>query len=81
MYEQINDPIEVLAGFKRGQIIPYRFKWGIHQYDVKKVNLVHGEMRGRDMLYYFSVSDEANYFKLCFDASKMLWKLEEMMES
>ena len=81
MYEKINDIIEVLAGFKRGQIIPYRFKWGVHEYDIKKVNLVHGEMNGRDMLYYFSVSDEANYFKLCFDTGRMVWKLEEMSES
>lgn len=78
MYTKINEPIKVSVIFDQGKIIPCVFQWGNHIYKIKKVNLVHFDRRGQDKLYYFSVSDEANYFKICFDTGRMRWVLEEM---
>lgn len=54
------------------------FKWGNRYYQVKKVNLVHSERRGREKLTFFSVSDGANAFRLSFSSETFRWCIEEM---
>ncbi|MBU1032422.1 MAG: hypothetical protein ABII13_05485 [Patescibacteria group bacterium] len=78
MYEKMSEPIEVLAAFKKDRTEPMVFKWGNRHYRIKKVNLVHTERRGREKIYIFSVSDEANAYRLSFSTESMKWQLEEM---
>lgn len=78
MYEKIKEPIDVLVTFTGTKIFPLFFKWGRKKYKVDKVNLVHVTRRGRDILYFFSVSNGINYFKLCFNSGSMKWTLEEL---
>lgn len=78
MNEIINQPVEVIAAFTKNKIIPLFFKWKSRRYKVKKINLVHSVREGRNKLYFFSVSDAVNYFKLCFDTEKGNWKLLEL---
>lgn len=78
MYEQIYQPVDVLATFKSNHVRPLAFMWNRRKYVVSKVNLIHRARKGRNMLYFFSVSDEANYYKLRFDTGDMSWELEEM---
>jgi hypothetical protein len=82
MYEKINEPIEVLVKFNpsasSGQVVPAFFKWRAKTYRVEKVNLVHKERRGNDKIYYSSVSDNANFFRLAFSTGDLSWKLEEL---
>ena len=77
IYQKINERIDVLVDFAGTQIRPLVFKWGGRDYQVKKVNLVHMAREGRDKVYYFSVSDEANYFKLKYNTESLEWLLEE----
>ncbi|MFA6503753.1 MAG: hypothetical protein WCT54_02245 [Patescibacteria group bacterium] len=77
MYQNINEPIEVVVLFKGKRVEPVFFKWGNRQYRVKRVNLVHTERQGRDKQYIFSVSDEANAFRLRFSTETLKWTLEE----
>lgn len=87
MFEQINEPIEVIAKFallRQGfggqagnQTIPVKFLWHDREILVKKVNLVYSSFVGRTKFYYFAVSDSANYFKLQFNTESLQWTLVE----
>ncbi len=77
MFQQIDDPIQVLVSFKDGQIKPIKFLWHQREYLVTSVNLVYHHFEGRVKFYYFAVSDSANYFKLRFNADDLTWVLLE----
>lgn len=78
MLEKVDDPIEVLASFTAELVMPVSFKWKGREYQVKKLNLVHKERDGNDKVYYFSVSDEANYFRLAFFTRDLSWRIQEV---
>ncbi|MFZ2804711.1 MAG: hypothetical protein WA001_05875 [Patescibacteria group bacterium] len=78
MYEKIAEPVEVLVAFRKGRIEPMTFKWGTRYFQVKKVNLVHTERRGRERIHIFSVSDGDNAYRLEMSSETMTWTLEEM---
>lgn len=77
VYQKINEKVDVLVDFAGHKIRPLVFKWGGRDYQVKNVNLVHMAREGREKIYYFSVSDEANYFKLKYNTESLEWLLEE----
>ena len=64
MYETISQPIEVLVAFKNACVEPMTFKWANRYYQIKKVNLVHSERHGREKVTFFSVSDDANAYRI-----------------
>jgi len=78
MYEKVSQPIDVLVAFRKERVEPMTFKWANRYYQVKKVNLVHSQRQGREKVTYFSVSDEANAYRLSFSSETMQWRLEEM---
>jgi hypothetical protein len=78
MYKTIEEPIQVLVSFTGAKIFPLLFHWAKRKYLVKKVHLVHIEKHGASRLYHFSVSDNANYFKLTFNSDTLQWCLSEM---
>jgi len=78
MYETINEPIKVLVSFAQQKMQPLVFSWRGRKYPIKKINLVHWQKQGNDKLYHFSVSDDANYFKLSFSTRDFSWRLEEL---
>lgn len=77
MYEQINQPIEVLCAYVKGKSLPLFFRWNNKRYKIDKVNFVHSVRHGRDKMYFYSVSNKTNYFKLCFNTEKNKWSLLE----
>jgi hypothetical protein len=77
MFEQINEPIEVLCAYVKGKALPLFFRWNNKRFKIDKVNLVHSVRRGRDKMYFYSVSNQENYYKLCFDTEKNNWSLSE----
>jgi hypothetical protein len=76
-YESIREPVDVLVAFKNARPEPMMFKWGNRYYQVRKVNLVHAERVGREKIYYFSVSDDVNAYRLAFHTGSLNWSLEE----
>ncbi|MGE5297757.1 MAG: hypothetical protein ACM3KM_01190 [Acidobacteriaceae bacterium] len=76
-FEQINEPIEVISLFKEGSLVPVKFLWQGKQYVVSKVNLAYHHFEGRIKIYFFTVSDNANYFKLQFNSDSLNWTLLE----
>lgn len=77
MLEKIDEPIDVLCAYVNNRVIPVYFRWHNRRYKVDKVNLVHSMRRGRDKMYFFSVSGDNNYYRLCHDTEKNKWVLTE----
>lgn len=78
MLEKINEPIEALVKFSGQKIFPAYIKWRGKTYAIEKLNLVHKERAGDDKVYYFSVSDNANSFRLAFSTRDLSWRIEEL---
>lgn len=78
MFEKLDEPIEVLVKFNREKVEPSFFKWRKKTYRVEKINLVHKERDGNDKVYYFSVSDNANFFRLAFFTRDLSWRIQEL---
>lgn len=77
MFQEINESIEVAALFRSRKIIPLKFLWQGKEYVIKKINLTYSSWIGRSKIYYFAVSDSANYFKLQFNSEELSWTLLE----
>lgn len=78
MHSYLNDPIDVTVDFKGRRIRPQSIRWGKRDFSVKQVNLVHGTREGEKRIFYFSVSDLTNYFKLRLDTETLEWRLVEV---
>jgi hypothetical protein len=78
MHEFLNDPIDVLVSFKNNHIIPHTIRWNERDYKINSINLVHTAREGTKRIFYFSVSDTANYFKLKLDPEFLEWRLVEL---
>ncbi|MBT4722550.1 hypothetical protein HOB30_02220 [Candidatus Falkowbacteria bacterium] len=77
MKELINEKINVLVSFTKDKVIPLSFFWGNKKYTVDKVNLVHATYSGREKIYYYSITSQNNFFKLCFNTDNSKWTIEE----
>lgn len=78
MLEKLNEPIEVFVQFNKNKVLPTFFKWRDKTYKIEKLNLVHKEREGNDKVYYFSVSDNANFFRLAFFTRDLSWRIQEL---
>ena len=78
MLEKMNDPIDVIVKFVGDKASPSFFKWRGQTYRVEKINLVHKERDGNDKVYYFSVSDKVNFFRLAFFTRDLSWRIQEL---
>lgn len=78
MYDLVNEPVEMFVAFKHNRVAPWIMKWNGKNYDIKQVNLIHVVREGGKKIFYFSVSDLLNYFKLRFDTDTLEWHLVEI---
>ena len=78
MFEKLDEPIEVLVKFSGAKVSPSFFRWQNRTYKIEKINLVHKERDGNDKIYYFSVSDNANFFRLAFFTRDLSWRIQEL---
>jgi hypothetical protein len=53
-------------------------RWNDQNYDIRQVNLVHTAREGLKRVFYFSVSDKTNAFKLKLDPDLLEWRLVEL---
>ena len=78
MHEFLNDPVDVVVSFANNRVRPRKLRWDAREYDIKKVNLIHGTKEGTKRLFFFSVSDDTNFFKLRLDTELLEWRLVEL---
>jgi len=76
MYQEINDPVDVLALFEDGTIKPQRFRWKGHVHKVAQVTGRWKTDKGAFRLRHFAVMDEeANFFQLAYDERTTSWRV------
>ncbi len=76
MHYTISEWIQVGVVYgERGRIRPVWFVWNGRRYRVDSVNHVWQDKIGREMLVFFSVSDEANTYLLCYHSVRMEWTI------
>ena len=78
MHQILNDHIDVLVDFSGKRARPRRVRWDNRVYEMERVNLVHTAREGEKRIYYFSVSDHANFMKLRLDTETLEWRLVEI---
>ncbi|OGE79547.1 MAG: hypothetical protein A2751_00440 [Candidatus Doudnabacteria bacterium RIFCSPHIGHO2_01_FULL_46_14] len=71
------DQIEVIATFGKDGIFPRIIKWGQNSYKINSVNLIHAIKDGAIRIYFFSVSDGVNAWKLGFNTESLKWWVED----
>ncbi len=78
MHELLNDPVDVMVSFADNRVLPRTMRWNQKDYKIENINLVHTVREGRKKVFYFSVSDLNNYFKLKLDPENLDWRLVEL---
>ena len=78
MLEKLNESIQVQVQFNGQTVAPQFFKWRSKTYRIEKINMVHKERDGNDKIYYFSVSDSTNFFRLAFFTRDLSWRIQEL---
>jgi len=80
MYQQVNEPISVLALFQKGKISPIYFKWGQKKYQVKTINLTHSKNQGSSKIWYFSVTCFQETFLISYNTTNYNWHLDQIYQ-
>lgn len=76
LFEEIDEPIEVLAVFQAGTMKPLRFRWKTRTHHVLKVTGHWTTQVGQFKQYYFSVLGESqDYFEIVLDSRTLVWRL------
>ncbi|MBU0645987.1 hypothetical protein KJ611_00720 [Patescibacteria group bacterium] len=78
MHQLLNDPVDVIVSFSDNRVRPKKLRWDQREYEIKQVNLIHTATEGAKRLFFFSVSDETNFFKLRLDTELLEWRLVEL---
>ncbi len=81
-YQDVEEPIDVIAVFENSRMRPIRFKWKDRVYRVKQVTGTWISEVGRYRHRHFAVVDEAtNFFELSFDERDTNWTLTRIASS
>jgi hypothetical protein len=76
MYQEINEPISVVAAYAKGKVSPEKVEWGKRVYEVKKINNDWRQKAGTVYHLYFSVETDRNTsMVIVFDPSDLSWRL------
>jgi len=76
IYEDVYEPVEVIAVFRNGRMQPLRFKWNERVYKIVKVNGGWVSDEGINRYYHYSVMvGGPDCFELCYDSRNMTWEL------
>ena len=69
------ETVEVVARFWQGKIIPLYFVLKESRVDISRINYSWADKKGREKVFYFSVSDKSDNYCLFLDAEAMSWRL------
>jgi len=74
------EAVDVIATFTNQGIFPRVIKQGEQRYKIAAVNLVHAIKDGVVRIYFFSVSDGVNSWKLGFNTETLKWWVEDFFQ-
>lgn len=78
---QINEPIDVVAKFSKGNITPLVFKYKSRVLKIESVDLKYDFHRDKVGFSSFSVLANGNSYKISYNNQNYLWVLEEIFTS
>jgi hypothetical protein len=79
MYQDFDEPIDVIALFEKSSLRPCRFRWRGKIYKVARVTGDWLSRVGENRMRHFAVIDSAaNCFQLCYDEHKCDWTLAKV---
>jgi hypothetical protein len=78
--EDINEPIEILASFKRttrGTAVakPEIMNWRGRRYQIDQLGLRYPTTKGRRTMHRFTFAHDNTMFELEFDSEQLTWQL------
>jgi len=82
MNQQIFEKVSVITSYnhEKNQAIPYKIRWRLREYFIKKLSYHHKMRQGRDLFHIFHVTDGNLDFKLHFNTEDLTWILEEVSD-
>jgi len=79
MYQDVDEPIDVVVLFQNNHMVPSRFKWNDRVY---KISEVTGDWKtdvGSFRVRHFAVVDSSsNFFQLSYDERKTCWMISKI---
>lgn len=77
--EEIHEPIEVIAVFRKGKLSPLKFRWKGRTYAVSRVNGGWNTDEGETRFHHFAVmSVGPDIFELTYNQSTYEWIIEKV---
>jgi hypothetical protein len=70
-----SEAVEVIARFIKGKIIPLCFILKENRCNISRINYSWTERKGKSLIYYFSVSDKSDDYRIFLEAESMSWRL------
>ena len=79
MYQDIEEPVDVIAVFENGVMKPLRFRWNGRAIKIKRITGSWKSDMGQTKIRYFAVLDGAsNFFQLAYDERNTMWVLNKI---
>lgn len=76
VYQELNDPVDVLVLFEDGSLKPQRFRWKGHVHRVAQITGRWKTEKGAFQVRHFALMDEeANFFQLAYDEHSSGWRV------
>jgi hypothetical protein len=76
MVETIDEPVDVVASFSKGQAAPRLFAWRSRRYAVREVTGRWSDYEGNAKRFFFTVlTDGVNLYELVFHTRNLQWRL------
>lgn len=82
MQEKLFEKISVIFSYnsEKNTTIPYKIRWRLRDYFIKKLAYHHKVREGRELLHIFHVTDGNLDFRLRFNTENLNWILEEVSD-
>lgn len=76
MVEKVDEPVDVMAAFLGGRLVPRLFKWHGRRYAIKEVTSMWTDLEGQFRRYFYAVTTDApNLYELVFSTKDLRWLL------
>ena len=78
-FENIDDPIEVIALFRGGKLRPIKFRWKDWVLKVERVNGGWVSDEGRARFYHYSVMCSGpDVYEISYNSEKFNWRIDRV---
>ncbi|KPK96714.1 MAG: hypothetical protein AMJ95_12640 [Omnitrophica WOR_2 bacterium SM23_72] len=80
-FKDLNQRIEVLAGFRKGRCEPRLFVWNGKTYKIKNVTYHWQERQGQELIHCFSVNTDLDLYEISFHTLSLCWHMVKVISS